>query len=142
MGKKRNKKRNLKTCYVEVEKDLGMWQDYMQYGPQYDTNNDCPINPGESDMVEQLSFKKLSVDTRKQLRTTMVNWVLDYWQTERLIPEGAIIKEFRNAAIKEVYYICGQYVKDSKELKYMLNECIVSTINKELKKEKQMILKF
>lgn len=50
--------------------------------------------------------------------------------------------QFRNAAIKEVYYICGQYVKDSKELKYMLNECIVSTINKELKKEKQMILKF
>lgn len=45
-----------------------MWQDYMQYGPQYDTNNDCPINPGESDMVEQLSFKKLSVDTRKQLQ--------------------------------------------------------------------------
>ena len=88
-------------------------------------------------MVEQLSFKKLSVDTRKQLRATMVNLVLDYWQTERLIPEGAIIKEFRNAAIKEVYYICGQYAKDSEELKYMLNECIVSTINKELKKEKQ-----
>ncbi|UVS11068.1 hypothetical protein NXX51_13900 [Bacteroides thetaiotaomicron] len=100
MGKKKNKKRNLNTCYVEVEKNLGMWQDYMQYGPQYDTNNDCPINPGESDMVEQLSFKKLSVDTRKQLRATMVNLVLDYWQTERLIPEGAIIKEFRNAAIK------------------------------------------
>lgn len=106
MGKKKNKKRNLNTCYVEVEKNLGMWQDYMQYGPQYDTNNDCPINPGESDMVEQLSFKKLSVDTRKQLRATMVNLVLDYWQTERLIPEGAIIKEFRNTAIKEVYYIC------------------------------------
>lgn len=88
-------------------------------------------------MVEQLSFKKLSVDTKKQLRATMVNLVLDYWQTERLIPEGAIIKEFRNAAIKEVYYICGQYAKDSEELKYMLNECIVSTINKELKKEKQ-----
>ena len=132
MGKKKNKKRNLNTCYVEVEKNLGMWQDYMQYGPQYGTNNDCPINPGESDMVEQLSFKKLSV-----LRATMVNLVLDYWQTERLIPEGAIIKEFRNAAIKEVYYICGQYAKDSEELKYMLNECIVSTINKELKKEKQ-----
>ena len=137
MGKKKNKKRSLNTCYVEVEKNLGMWQDYMQYGPQYDTNNDCPINPSESDMVEQLSFKKLSVDTRKQLRATMVNLVLDYWQTERLIPEGAIIKEFRNAAIKEVYYICGQYAKDSEELKYMLNECIVSTINKELKKEKQ-----
>lgn len=88
-------------------------------------------------MVEQLSFKKLSVDTRKQFRATMVNLVLDYWQTERLIPEGAIIKEFRNTAIKEVYYICGQYAKDSEELKYMLNECIVSTINKELKKEKQ-----
>ncbi len=49
---------------------------------------------------------------------------------------------FNRLPIKEVYYICGQYVKDSKELKYMLNECIVSTINKELKKEKQMILKF
>lgn len=137
MAKKKHHNNNQGVAYVEVEKDFGMWKNYMQYGPQYDTNNDCPINPGESDMVEQLSFKKLSVDTRKQLRATMVNLVLDYWQTERLIPEGAIIKEFRNTAIKEVYYICGQYAKDSAELKYMLNECIVSTINKELKKEKQ-----
>lgn len=76
MGKKKNKKRNLNTCYVEVEKNLGMWQDYMQYGPQYDTNNDCPINPGESDMVEQLSFKKQSVDTRNNFAQPWLIWSL------------------------------------------------------------------
>ena len=57
----------------------------MQYGPQYDTNNDCPINPNETDMVEQLSFKKLSADTRKQLLATMVDLVVDYWQTKEKI---------------------------------------------------------
>ena len=69
----------------------------------------------------------------------MVDLVLNYWQKAKLIPEGNTIKEFRNTAIKEVYYISGQYAKDSDELKHMLNECIIPTINKELRKEKSTV---
>lgn len=139
MAKKKHHKNNLGVAYVEVEKDFGMWGNYMQYGSQYDTVNDCPLIPGETGMVEQLSFKKLSVDTKKLLRTAMVDLVLNYWQKERMIPEGSTVKEFRNVAIKEVYYISGQYAKDSDELKHMLNECIIPTINKELRKEKSTV---
>ena len=139
MAKKKHHKNNQGVAYMEVEKGFGMWENYMQYGSQYDTVNDCPLIPGETGMVEQLSFKKLSVDTKKLLRTAMVDLVLNYWQKERMIPEGSTVKEFRNVAIKEVYYISGQYAKDSDELKHMLNECIIPTINKELRKEKSTV---
>ena len=139
MAKKKHHKNNQGVAYMEVEKSFGMWENYMQYGFQYDTVNDCPLIPGETRMVEQLSFKKLSVDTKKLLRTAMVDLVLNYWQKERMIPEGSTVKEFRNVAIKEVYYISGQYAKDSDELKHMLNECIIPTINKELRKEKSTV---
>ena len=76
MAKKKHHNNNQGVAYVEVEKDFGMWKNYMQYGPQYDTNNDCPINPGESDMVEQLSFKKLSVDTRNNFAQPWLIWSL------------------------------------------------------------------
>ena len=60
-----------------------------------------------------------------------------YWQSERLIPEGGIVKELRKAAIQETYQLTGQYAKDSDEVKHLLNESIVQSINKELRKEKK-----
>ena len=48
----------------------------MQYGSQYDTVNDSPLIPGETGMVEQLSFKKLSVDTKKL--TSHSEWSIWY----------------------------------------------------------------
>ena len=60
------------------------------------------------------------------------------WSTgERLIPEGGIVKELRKAAIQETYQLTGQYAKDSDEVKHLLNESIVQSINKELRKEKK-----
>lgn len=55
MAKKKHHKNNQGVAYVEVEKDFGMWKNYMQYGLQYDTVNDCPLIPGETRIVEQLS---------------------------------------------------------------------------------------
>ena len=52
-------------------------------------------------MVEQLSFKKLSADTRKLLRTAMVDLVLNYWQKEKLIPEGNTIKSLEIQPLKK-----------------------------------------
>lgn len=55
MAKKKHHNNNQGVAYVEVEKDFGMWKNYMQYGLQYDTVNDCPLIPGETRIVEQLS---------------------------------------------------------------------------------------
>ena len=62
---------------------------------------------------------RLSAETRKALRSAMVNRVVEYWQSERLIPEGGIVKELRKAAIQETYQLTGQYAKDSDEVKHL-----------------------
>lgn len=138
MAKKKHKKAVQTASYVEVDKNFGLWEDYLTFGPQYDTVNDCPLIPGETECVQELPFKKLSAGTRKALRSAMVNRVVEYWQSERLIPEGGIVKELRKAAIQEAYHLTGQYAKESDEVKHLLNESIVQSINKELRKEKKI----
>ena len=101
MAKKKHHNNNQGVAYVEVEKDFGMWKNYMQYGLQYDTVNDCPLIPGETRIVEQLSFKKLSADTKELLRTAMVDLVLNYWQKERMIPEGHTLFSDTTFVIRE-----------------------------------------
>ncbi len=107
----------------------------MEYGPQYDTINDCPIIPVETEVVQRVSFKKLTSNTRKLLRSVMEDLVLDYWGSERQIPFGGTLKKMREAAIREVYSLTGQYAKDGDELKNLLNECVPAIINKELREE-------
>lgn len=51
MAKKKHKKQVETASFVEVEKDFGLWEDYMAFGPQYDTVNDCPLIPGETECV-------------------------------------------------------------------------------------------
>ena len=45
MAKKKHKKKVETASFVEIEKDFGLWEDYMAFGPQYDTVNDCPLYP-------------------------------------------------------------------------------------------------
>lgn len=133
-GKKHKKRKFTPTpSLVEVEKDYGIFEDYIQYGPQYDTVNDCPIIPEETEVVQRISFKKLSHETRKLLRSVMEDLVLDYWNNERQIPFGGTLNKMRATAIREVYSYTGQYAKDSDELKHHLNECAPIIINKELR---------
>lgn len=117
-GKKHKKRKFTPTSsYVEVEKDYGIFEDYIQYEPQYDTVNDCPIIPEETKVVQRISFKKLSHETRKLLRSVMEDLVLDYWNNERQIPFGGTLNKMRATAIREVYSYTGQYAKDNDELK-------------------------
>ena len=55
MAKKKHKKQQHKGTgeFIEVKVNHGVWEDYIQYGPQYDTVNDCPIIPGETEFVER-----------------------------------------------------------------------------------------
>ena len=54
MAKKKHKKQHGGIGeYIEVEVNHGIWEDYLQYGPQYDTVNGCPIIPGETEFIER-----------------------------------------------------------------------------------------
>lgn len=108
----------------------------MEYGPQYDTVNDSPIFSEETKVVERLTFKKLSPDARKMLRSVMTEIITGYWNEYRQIPSGETAKNLRQETIMEVYRITDEYAKDSIELRHYLLDCIISTINKELQKEK------
>ena len=68
MAKKKKHKPQPPTEYVEVEVNHGMFEDYLQYGPQYDTVNDCPIFEGETEFVPHQSFKKLPKDVKGLLK--------------------------------------------------------------------------
>ncbi len=133
--KKKHKHHKNVPSLIEVEKDYGFFEDFMEYGPQYDTLNDCPIIPGETMTVQCISFKKLASSTRKLLRSIMEDLVLSYWESERQIPFGGKLNKMREAAIREGYSLTGQYAKDSDDLKHLLNECVPTVINKELQKE-------
>ena len=133
--KSHKRKATQSAAYVEIPVDYGMDEDYIQYGPQYDTVNDCPVIPGETMTVEKVTFRRLTTGTRSLLRSTMSELVTAYWQEKKLIPVDADLKKLRQQAILAVYGTTGQYAKDGDEAKHMLNECVGRAINGELKKE-------
>ena len=137
MAKKKHKtgRECCSASFVEIPKNYGAFADYMEYDVQYDTVDNCPVFPGDTESVKKLTFKKMSSDARKMLRSVMAGLVIDYWNTYWQIPFGEVAKNFRQESIMEVYRMTGEYAKDSDELKHYLFECIVSTINKELKKD-------
>lgn len=133
---KRNKQKKSAKCddFIEIEQ-YGDDMDFLEYGPQYDTVNDCPIIPGETLTVKQTSFKKLGTDIRRILRLTMIEYVLAYWKENRQIPEEHTLKKFREYVIREVGLSAGVFSANCDDLKYHLNSCVVPLINKELQKE-------
>lgn len=134
--KRHNKKRHPGiSSFIEIEKDHGIYEDYLQYGAQYDTANDCPVIPGEIEVVQKVAYKKLARETKLALRSIMEGLVLDYWNSETQIPYGGILNKMREAAIHEGYSHTGQYAKDDTELKHFLNEVVPVIINKELRKK-------
>ena len=133
--KKKHKQQNTGSSFVEIKKDHGIYEDYLQYGAQYDTVNDCPVIPGETEVVQKVTYKKLTRETKLVLRSIMENLVLDYWNSETQIPYGGILNKMRKATIHEGYSHTGQYAKDDIELKHFLNEVVPVIINKELRKK-------
>lgn len=121
--------------YIEIEINHGIWEDYLQYGPQYDTVNDCPIIPDETRFVERTRFKKLSKDARSFLRKNMCDSVKEYWQEYRQIPVDGTLKQLRESAVKSLLDIMEIYVKDNDEVSHWLNSLVAPTINRLLKQE-------
>lgn len=135
MAKKKHKPQP-PTEYVEVEVNQGMFDDYLQYGPQYDTVNDCPIFEGETEFVARQSFKKLPKDVKGLLKDMMVSFVTDFWKANRQIPVDGELKQLRKKALDALLHDLRIYLKDDTAVTQFLNGCVATTINRQLKAEK------
>lgn len=123
--------------YIEVEVNHGIWEDYLEDGPQYDTWNDCPIIPGETRFVERTRFKKVPIAAKRIMREYLCHQVEIFWNEHRQISNGGEIKKMRNASIDYLLHDFEIYIKDDNEVSHYLNKCVTPTINKLLKKETQ-----
>lgn len=121
--------------YREVKVNHGVWEPFLEYGPQYDTVNDCPIIPGETRMVERTRFKKLNKDTRNLLKEYMDNLVTDYWEEHRQIPVSGEVKTMRQRALDILLEEFEVFVKDEPDATRFLNDRIPFVINKLLKQD-------
>lgn len=134
--KKHNKQHHGTGEYIEVKVNHGIWEDYLQYGPQYDTVNDCPIIPGETEFVERQRLNKLNKDTKTLLRDYMAEAVEKYWESKRQIPTAGDLKALRNEALNIMLSELQVYLKDDKEVSSYLNDIVAPTINRLLRKER------
>lgn len=132
------KKRHKSTGeYVEVEVNHGMWEDYLRYGSQYNTANDCPIIPGESELVERQRLSKISKDSRNLLKEYMENAVKRYWSRKRQIPVSGDLKALRKDVLEVFLSDLGICLKDDKDVTLFLNNIVAPTINRILRTEKK-----
>lgn len=137
MAKKKHKKRHNRTGeYIEVEVNHGIWEDYLQYGPQYDTVNGCPIIPGETEFVERQRLSKISKDSRNLLKEYMEAAVTGYWDSKRQIPMAGDLKTLRKEALDNLLSGFRVYLKDDKDVSLFLNNIVSPTINRLLRSEK------
>lgn len=138
MAKKHKKRQHKGTGeYIEVKVNHGIWEDYLQYGPQYDTVNDCPIIPGETEFVERVRLNKVSKDTRTLLKEYMEAAVRRYWDDKRQIPVDGDLKALRKEALDTLLSEFRIYLKDDKDVSPFLNNIVSPTINRLLKSEKK-----
>lgn len=137
MAKKKHKKQHKGTGeYIEVKVNHGIWEDYLEYGPQYDTVNDCPIIPGETEFVERVRLSKVSKDTRRLLKEYMEAAVRRYWDDKRQIPVDGDLKALRKEALDTHLSEYRIYLKDDKDVSLFLNNLVAPTINRLLRNEK------
>ena len=135
---KTKNKGSVPTEYAEVKVDHGIFEDYLQYGPQYDTVNDCPVIAGETEFVPSQRLGKLSKSMRNVLREYMSHAVTEYWEAHRQIPVAGDLKQLRKCALDTLLDEFHIYVKDDKETALFLNDSVAVTINRILKKEPRM----
>lgn len=122
--------------YIEVSVNHGMWEDYLQYGSQYDTINDCPIIPRETKHIERQRLSKISKDSRTLLKEYMENAVRGYWSQKRQIPISGDLKALRKDVLEIFLSDLGIYLKDDKDVTLFLNNIVAPTINRILRTEK------
>lgn len=133
MAKKKSDKNKASVEYAEVKINHSIFEEYLQYSPQYDTVNDCPVIPGETEFVPRQKLAKLSKSMRGMLREYMNHAVTDYWDEHRQIPVAGDLKLLRKKVLDTLLSEFNIYVKDDKDTSLFLNDTVAITINRILK---------
>jgi len=81
-------------------------------------------------------YKKLCKEEKDALKIMWTDIITGYWLNERQIPLGESFNRLRKQLI-EIFIGQGDLdIIDDHDLKVILNDCMVSTINKLLRSEK------
>ncbi|WP_290393886.1 hypothetical protein, partial [uncultured Duncaniella sp.] len=101
---------------------------YDMFNPDIDIMP--PIEP------ERKKYKKLCKEEKDALKIMWTDIITEYWLDERQIPFGESFNRLRKQLI-DIFIEQGNLeIIDDHDLKVVLNDCMVSTINKLLKSEK------
>lgn len=102
--------------------------EYDMFNPDIDIMP--PVEP------ERKKYKKLCKEEKDALKIMWTDIITGYWLDERQIPFGESFNRLRKQLI-EIFIEQGNLeIIDDHDLKVVLNDCMVSTINKLLKSEK------
>ena len=111
----------------------------MDYGigciSVYDPVDMLPYS--ELPITEQIRFKKLGKEMKAELKWLTASITIEFWEENRQIPFGEEMSKLRTRLVKmfaEEYRI---QLKEDVELKNYMQTLVISTINKQLKSEKE-----
>lgn len=88
-------------------------------------------------ITEQTRFKKLGKEMKAEFKWLAASLTMEYWNENRQIPFGEEMSKLRTRFLRMFAEEYSILLKDDTELKNYLLTLVISTINKQLKSEKE-----
>lgn len=111
----------------------------MDYGvgciSVYDPADMMPYS--EPPITEQTRFKKLGKEMKAELKWLAASVTIEYWEENRQIPFGEEMSKFRTRLMRMFAEEYSILLKEDTELKNYLLTLVITTINKQLRSEKE-----
>ena len=86
---------------------------------------------------ETKRYNKLKDAERNFFREIVKNLIIEFWEKNRLIPDGGEVNQIMNTAIRHFKKEVAFTVKNDKDLRRIVQSMVVPTINKQLRCEKK-----
>ena len=84
---------------------------------------------------ETKRYNKLKDVERSVFRGIVQNLIIEFWENNRLIPDGGEVNQIMNTAIRHFKEEVAFTVKSDKDLRRIVQSMVVPTINKQLRRE-------
>ena len=88
-------------------------------------------------VYETKRYNKLRDAERTVFRGIVQNLIIEFWEDNRLIPDGGEVNQIMNTAIRHFEEELSLSVKNDKDLRRIVQSMVVPTINKQLRREKK-----
>ncbi|MCS2452942.1 MULTISPECIES: hypothetical protein [Bacteroides] len=88
-------------------------------------------------ITEQTRFKKLGKEMKAEFKWLAASLTMEHWNEKRQIPFGEEMSKLRTRLLRMFAEGYSILLKDDTELKNYLLTLVISTINKQLKSEKE-----